>query len=80
MRARHYILVLVLLLAPAMRAAEWTVGIYDFYFLPTNLTVSVGDTVTWVNLVPRAHDTTYYDPNNPNRTYYPDRQYYYQSR
>jgi hypothetical protein len=65
MRARYYILVLALLFAPLARAAEWTVGIYDFYFLPTNLTVSVGDTVTWVNLVPRAHDTTYYDPNNP---------------
>jgi plastocyanin len=56
---------LVVFLTPVTRAAEWTVGIYDFYFLPTNLTVSVGDTVTWVNLVPRAHDTTYYDPNNP---------------
>jgi hypothetical protein len=32
----------------------------------------------------RYYDTgaqgNYYDPNNPNRTYYPDRQYYYQSR
>ncbi len=68
MRARYYILVLALLFAPLARAAEWTVGMYDFYFLPTNVTVSVGDTVTWVNLVPRTHDTTYFDPNNPEVT------------
>src|SRR6187455_2292861 len=68
MRARYCILILALLFAATTRAAEWTVGIFDFYYEPTNLTVSAGDTVTWVNRVPRGHDTTYYDPNNPETT------------
>lgn len=40
------------------RAAEWTVLIYDYYFTPTNLTISPGDTVTWINLGFEQHDTT----------------------
>src|SRR5688572_12325806 len=68
MRIWRYIFVVLLLLAPMARAAEWTVGIYDFYYLPTNVTVAVGDTVTWINKVPRAHDSTYYDPNNPEQS------------
>ena len=65
MRVQRYIFAVLLSLASIARAAEWTVGIYDFYYLPTNITVAVGDTVTWINKVPRAHDSTYYDPNNP---------------
>lgn len=56
---------LALLLAQAAHGTEWFVGIYNFYFSPTNLTVAPGDTVTWINMVNTSHDTTQYDPNNP---------------
>ncbi|HTD65103.1 MAG TPA: Ig-like domain-containing protein, partial [Candidatus Limnocylindria bacterium] len=56
---------LLLLVSSSAHAAQWTVEIFDFYFTPTNLTVGAGDTVTWINRVTRAHDTTHYDPNDP---------------
>ena len=56
----------LLLLAPSSRAAVWNVSVFDFYFTPTNLTIAAGDTVVWSNKVTRAHDTTYFDPANPN--------------
>ncbi len=58
-------LFLFLIVLLETRAAQWTVEIYDFYFTPTNLTVGLGDTVTWVNRVTRPHDTTQFDPRNP---------------
>jgi plastocyanin len=60
-----FLLGLILLLAPASRAAVWNVSMFDFYFTPTNLTIAAGDTVVWSNKVTRAHDTTYFDPANP---------------
>ena len=54
-----------MILANASHGAEWFVGIYNYYFAPTNLTIAPGDKVTWINMVTRGHDTTYYDPNNP---------------
>lgn len=65
MRLRFLLLSLFLLLAPASRAAVWNVSMFDFYFVPTNLTIAAGDTVVWSNKVTRAHDATYFDPQNP---------------
>lgn len=48
----------LLLLAPTLRASEVFVFIYDYYFLPTNVVVAPGDTVTWINKGGQAHDTT----------------------
>jgi plastocyanin len=39
-------------------AAEVTVLIYEYYFTPTAVTVSPGDTVTWVNRGSIPHDST----------------------
>jgi plastocyanin len=65
MRPHLLLLNLFLLLAAGSRAAEWHVSMFDFYFTPTNLTIATGDTVIWSNKVTRGHDTTYYDPNQP---------------
>jgi plastocyanin len=66
MRRRLLLLSLLLFFSAQSRAAEWHVSMFDFYFTPTNLVIAPGDTVIWSNKVIRAHDTTYYDPNNPN--------------
>lgn len=51
--------VLALLTTSTTRAATWTVEIFDYYFMPTNITIAPGDTVTWINRVFRRHDTTH---------------------
>ena len=48
----------LLLLTPALRAAEVFVLMSEYYFLPTNALVAPGDTVTWINKGGQAHDTT----------------------
>ena len=40
------------------RAAEVMVLIHEYYFTPTNVTISPGDTVTWVNKGFVPHDST----------------------
>lgn len=52
------LILLLAALAPRSPAAEWFVDIYDYYFTPTNLTVSPGDTVTWINRGLQPHDST----------------------
>jgi len=59
------LLSLLVLLVSTARAAVWNVSMFDFYFTPTNLTIAAGDTVVWSNKVTRAHDATYFDPQNP---------------
>ena len=44
------------LLAPAARAADQTVNITGLAFSPRNVTIQVGDTVTWVNNNQGAHN------------------------
>src|SRR5882672_7806410 len=65
-RLHTFAVIFALMLAHAAHGTEWFVGIYNYYFTPTNLTVAVGDTVTWINMVSTAHDTTQYDVNDPN--------------
>ena len=43
--------------AVSTRAANITVNMSGFQFVPKNLTVNIGDTVTWVNRDGSAHDT-----------------------
>lgn len=44
---------------PAAKAV--TIIIKDFAFVPANVTVKVGTTVTWINQGPTPHTTTAYD-------------------
>ena len=44
--------------APAARAASHAVSINDGFFSPANLTVTVGDTVTWTNADDSPHTVT----------------------
>ena len=44
--------------ATPVRAAEQAVTIEDFLFDPANLTIAVGDTVTWTNLDSFSHTAT----------------------
>jgi len=48
---------LILLLSAPLQAATHPVGIYDFYFVPMNLLIFVGDTVTWHNFGTNLHST-----------------------
>jgi plastocyanin len=43
---------------PSARSATYVVRIGDYWFNATNLTINVGDTVTWSNTSLTAHDTT----------------------
>ncbi len=72
--------VLALLLAATLfstpaRAQEHVVEIRDFTFSPSNLTVNVGDTVTWTNAGPSPHSATASDGSfdsgnlNPGQSY-----------
>jgi len=45
-------------LAPTVRAADASVQIADMAFAPGDVTVSVGDTVTWTNADPMVHTVT----------------------
>lgn len=45
-------------LATTARAAEHVIEIRDFVFLPAELEVSVGDTVTWINYDVAPHTAT----------------------
>ena len=47
-----------LVAAPSARAATHTVQINDGFFGPANLTVAVGDTVTWTNADDSPHTVT----------------------
>lgn len=49
----------------AARAADVTVDIVDFTFRPSSVTVTVGDTVTWVQRDLMAHTTTSGQPGVP---------------
>jgi len=52
-------LLAVLLAASSVNvfAANFTVNMQNFQFSPRNLTINLGDTVTWVNRDSTAHDT-----------------------
>ncbi len=43
---------------PAVRAAEITVHVGEFFFNPRNVTIALGDTVKWINDGFQPHDTT----------------------
>ena len=45
-------------LPPAGFAATNIVTIGNYWFSPTNITINVGDTIVWSNVVLTAHDTT----------------------
>jgi len=45
-------------LMPSARAATWTVNISSFTFIPHELSVSVGDSVTWTNSDSFTHTVT----------------------
>ena len=48
----------MLALAPAASAADTTVEIVDFVFVPSTTTIEVGDSVTWSNRDSAPHDAT----------------------
>jgi plastocyanin len=48
----------LLLLSPAVYAANVSVGIQDFQFVPPSITINAGDSVTWTNNAGMAHTTT----------------------
>src|SRR6266576_1453982 len=50
-------LILLVGVSWSLPAADWTVARTNFSFVPLNLTVSAGDTVTWVNQDFTGHDT-----------------------
>ena len=43
---------------PVARAADFTVRVGEFYFDPPNITIAIGDTVTWINEGFQPHDST----------------------
>jgi plastocyanin len=52
-------LVAALVVAPGVATAvNYTVAMTNFAFFPKDITVSVGDVITWTNLDPTFHDTT----------------------
>ena len=51
-------LVAALAAAPPARGATHSVQIGDGFFSPANLTITVGDTVTWTNVDDSAHTAT----------------------
>jgi plastocyanin len=57
-RLLKFFLVVIVFGATSADAANFTVKMTGFQFSPKDLTVNVGDTVTWVNQDPTFHDTT----------------------
>lgn len=45
-------------LPSGLAATNYVVSIGDYWFRPTNITINVGDSVTWSNTSLTAHDTT----------------------
>src|SRR5688572_17985578 len=57
-RLLKLVLVVCALGFASANAANFTVNMTGFQFSPKDLTVNVGDTVTWVNQDATLHDTT----------------------
>ena len=52
------LLLAVLLLSPAVHAANFAIGIQDFQFVPPSITINAGDSVTWMNNGSMSHTST----------------------